>query len=153
MGKTMEIGNQVTIGRLMANVCRLQATRIDQLMEALGLYRGQAILLIILSENDGLAHSEIAERLQISPAAATKVIKRMEKLNYLQRRPDLDDERISRVYIQDDGRALIAQIREVFKKVNEIILTNISPAEQETLRELLSHIHVNLQNNPQCRGH
>jgi hypothetical protein len=30
-------------------------------MERIGLYRGQAILLMILSRHDGITHSEIAE--------------------------------------------------------------------------------------------
>lgn len=142
----------IPMGRLMANVCRLQATRVDQLMEALGLFRGQAILLVHLSEHDGQAHSEIAERLQISPAAATKVIKRMEELRYVQRRPDPDDERISRVYLQEDGRAKLEQIRPIFQQINEIILADFSPEEQETLRCLLLRIHANLQNHPYCQN-
>lgn len=145
----METQNQIPIGRLMANIGRLQATRLDQMMDALGLYRGQAILLNILAEHDGLTHSEIAEKLQISPAAATKVIKRMEAMNYLRRQSDPQDDRVSRVYLQKAGLALVVQIREVFKKINEIILTDLTPEDKETLYRLLNCIHANLQNCPQ----
>jgi DNA-binding MarR family transcriptional regulator len=88
----------------MVNVCRLHHKRADQSMDQVGLYRGQAFLLMILSQHDGMTHSEIAENLEISPAAATKVIKRMEQAGYLQRQADPADERISRVYLQDKGQ-------------------------------------------------
>ena len=141
----MNLDNDLPTGRLLANVCRLQATRADQLMEQIGLFRGQALLLITLSEQDGLAHSEIAERLRISPSAATKVIKRLEALRYLQRQPDPTDERVSRVYLLPDGRAVIAQILAAFGKINQMILTGISPTEQAQLRELLRRMQVNLE--------
>jgi DNA-binding MarR family transcriptional regulator len=72
------------LGRLLVSVCRLHHTRADQSMDQIGLYRSQAILLMTLSQRDGMMHSEIAEQLEISPAAATKVIKRMEQAQYLQ---------------------------------------------------------------------
>ena len=72
--------DEIKIGPLMANIGRLHATRADRFMDRIGLFRGQAFLLMILSEQDGLTHSEIADKLEISPAAATKVIKRMEAL-------------------------------------------------------------------------
>ena len=92
------------LGRLLVNVCRLHRTRADQLMDRIGLFSGQAILLAILSQQHGMTHSEIAEKLEISPAAATKVIKRMEQAHYVQRRADPADERVSRVYLQAQGR-------------------------------------------------
>ncbi len=99
-------------GRLLANICRLHATRSDQLMDQIGLYRGQAILLLILSSQDGRTHTEIAQELHISPAATTKIIQRLEKMAYLQRRSDPFDERVSRVYLLKDGQAVIQQIKD-----------------------------------------
>lgn len=134
------------LGRLLANLCRLQATRADQLMDQIGLYRGQGILLVILAEQDGLTHSEIAEKLRISPAAATKVIKRLEKLRYLRRQPDPQDERLSRVFLQAEGRAIINQIHAAFGTINRQMLAGITPEEQGQLRQLLGKMQANLEN-------
>lgn len=141
----MEPEQEIPLGRLLGNLCRLQATRADQLMEQIGLYRGQGMLLLILSRQDGLTHSEIAERLQISPSAATKVIKRLEKLEYLQRQPDPADERISRVFLEPGGRAVIDQIHAAFFKINGVISEGISIQEQQQLRNLVGRIHANLE--------
>lgn len=129
----------------MADIGRLQGSRLDRYFEKIGLYRGQAILLVILSEQDGLTHSEIAEKLCISPAAATKVIKRLEGLNYLQRRADPADERVSRVYLKEDGQAVIQEIRSIFRQVDEKLMAIFTPEEQELLARLLLRLVTYLQ--------
>jgi|MudIll2142460700_1097286.scaffolds.fasta_scaffold691547_1 hypothetical protein len=60
MGKSEINPEKLRIGHLVARIARLQASRADRFMERIGLYRGQAILLLILSEKNGLTHSEIA---------------------------------------------------------------------------------------------
>jgi len=135
---------QIKIGQLLACVGRLHASRTDRYMERNGLYRGQAFLLMILSEKDGLTHSEIAEKLEISPAAATKVIKRLEVLNFLVRCSDPADDRISRVFLKEEGWAVIQQIKNAFQQINRNLLNNFSPDEQNTLTVLLLKLYENL---------
>jgi DNA-binding MarR family transcriptional regulator len=141
----MNTDDDLPLGRLFANLCRLQATRADQIMDQIGLYRGQGILLVILAEQDGLTHSEIAEKLRISPSAATKVIKRLEKLSYLQRQPDPADERLSRVYLKDGGWAVIDQIHAAFGMIDRVMVEGITPEEQGQLRDLLGRVQANLE--------
>lgn len=49
---------EIKFGMLIGNIGRLHATLADQYMERIGLYRGQAMLLLILSVQDGLTHSD-----------------------------------------------------------------------------------------------
>lgn len=135
---------KMPVGKLLAYIGRMQSIRTDRYMDSTGLFRGQALLLMTLADQDGLTHSELAEKLEISPAAATKVIKRMEALNYLQRQSDPADERISRVYLLEEGWAVIQHIRSVFAKVNLILLHGFSAEEQATLTSMLARLYVNL---------
>jgi len=141
----MKTDIDLPLGRVLANLCRLQARRADQLMDQIGLYRGQAILLVILAEQDGLTHTEIAEKLHISPPAATKVIKRLEKLSYLRRQPDPADERLSRVFLQQEGRAVIDQIHVAFGRINTVMMEGFTSEELELIRSLLSRLQANLE--------
>ena len=137
------------LGRMLANLGRQHAMRIDQLMEQVGMYHGQAFLLLTLAECDGLqkllTHSEIAEKLRISPAAASKVIKRMENLGYVRRDPDPLDERVSRVTLLEDGRAKLDDIHAVLRTINLRMVEGFSPDEQAKLREFLLRMLINLQ--------
>lgn len=144
MNKSNEYRKEKSLGYLIASIARQQANQADRFMEKIGLYRGQAILLVILSENDGLSHSELAEKLKISPAAVTKVIKRLEKLNYLQRQADSSDERVSRVYLKAEGWAVINEIQSAFQVIDQILLRNLSSKEQSMLFKLLQQVQANL---------
>ncbi|HEY9087829.1 MAG TPA: MarR family transcriptional regulator [Anaerolineaceae bacterium] len=140
----MSESEHIAIGRLIAMVSRLHASRTDRLMECIGLFRGQAILLIILSHEDGQTHSALADRLEITPAAVTKVIKRLEKMNYLERRSDPTDERISRVFLKADGWAIIHQIYAIFRQRDACVLKGFTPEEEQMLDQLLRRVYSNL---------
>lgn len=133
------------IGPLLAYIGRMHSTRADRFMEHLGLFRGQAFLLMVLSKGDGLTHSNIAEILDISPAAATKVIKRMEERHFVRRQPDPKDERVSRVFLEEEGWAMIHQVQKTFEQIDEVLVSHLSPEEQSTLIKLLLKVASSLQ--------
>ncbi|BCY16718.1 MarR family transcriptional regulator [Leptolinea sp. HRD-7] len=133
------------LGKLLFSIGRLQATRADRYMDQIGLFRGQGMLLKFLDHHDGLTHSEIAERLEISPAAVTKVIKRLEEQKYLKRQPDPKDERVSRVFIQPAGKKVADDIRNLFIKLDDCMFEGFSEAELEMLYSFLVRMQANLQ--------
>ena len=144
MDKFKNDPKEIKFGMLVGNIGRLHATLADQYMERIGLYRGQAMLLLLLSLEDGQTHSEIAEKLEVSPPAATKVIKRMEALNYVRRQSDSGDERVSRVFLQQEGKAVIRQIKNALDQIDQVLLDSLAPKEQEQLIQLLLKIHQSL---------
>jgi DNA-binding MarR family transcriptional regulator len=83
-----------TMDFLLANVCHLHHTRAHQLFEAIGLYREQPLVLLALWEQEGFTQTELAERLKIAPATVTKMLQRMEKAGFIQRKPDAEDQRV-----------------------------------------------------------
>ena len=102
-------------------------------------------MLMFISEHEGMTHSEIAERLNISPAAATKVIKRLEEEGYVQRQSDEKDERLSRVFLQDAGRAVISGIQSSFTRLDEQTFQNFGEEDLDRLENYLRHILTNLK--------
>lgn len=133
------------LGRLMVEVGRLHHIRADQAMHRIGVYRGQAFLLMTLARRDGITHSEIAQALKISPAAATKAVKRAEQAGYVRRRTDAADERVSRVYLTEAGHALIHDIEQTMARLDGAMLAGLTQRDLERLRVLLLHMQANLQ--------
>ena len=129
------------------HVCRTRSKTADQFMEHNKLHRGQGFMLLFVSENDGLSHSEIAEKIHISPAAATKVIKRLEEEGYVLRQSDEKDERLSRVFILDKGRAAVGGLHSIFKKFNDQTFKDFSEDELNQFEEYLKRILHNLRKN------
>ena len=133
------------LAHLFVNVARLHRTRADQVMDRIGLYSGQAVLLSILSRQDGLTHSQVADKLEISPAAATKVIKRMVQAGYLRRQVDPSDERVSRVYLEEQGRTVSAEVNRTFGELDSVLFQDLSVSDLELLRDLLTRMRTSLQ--------
>ncbi len=129
---------------LLGQVSRLHFTRAHTLLETLGLYRGQPPVLWALWEQEGLTHTELAERLHVTPATMTKMLQRMEKAGFLVRRPDPEDQRVSRVYLTKAGRAIQTKVQSVWRTMETETFAGLSAQERETLRGFLLRIRENL---------
>ena len=129
---------------LLANICFLHHTRAHQLFEALGLYRGQPPVLRILWDDEGLSQAELAARLKLAPATITRMLQRMEKSGFIQRRPDTSDQRISRVYLTQAGRMVKSQVEVVWATMERECFANLSPQELASLRQGLTQVRQNL---------
>ena len=129
---------------LLAQVCRLHHARVHGLLEGIGVYRGQPPVLFMLWQQEGRTHSELAKRIHVQPATMTKMIQRMERAGFVERRSDPDDERVSRVYLTDAGHGIRAEMQEIFQGLEQEVLADFSAEEQATLRQLLGKIRDNL---------
>jgi DNA-binding MarR family transcriptional regulator len=134
-----------TLDFLLAQICHLHYIRAHQMFEAIRLYRGQPPVLRILWEGEGLTQTELAERLQITPATITKMLQRMEKVGFIQRKPDAKDQRISRVYLTEDGRAIQTQVEAVWKTMEAETFSGLTSEERVLLRRFLLKMRDNLQ--------
>ena len=141
----MEEGRlSATFGYLLAQVCKAHHFRARTLLDELGLYRGQQFVLCALWAEEGITHSELAERLHVHPATVTNAIKRMEQAGFVERRPDLEDQRVSRVYLTDAGREIQDAVEGVWAELEEQTLDGFSEAERSTLEQFLERILRNL---------
>jgi MarR family transcriptional regulator, organic hydroperoxide resistance regulator len=134
-----------TIDRLLAEISHLHYSRHVQRFDAFGLHRGQTFVLRVLWEQEGLTQTRLAERLDIKPATATKMLQRMEKAGFIDRKPDSSDQRLSRVYLTEKGRTFQNKIENLFKEMNAEVIDGLSPDEQTLLRHLLLKVRKNLQ--------
>ena len=129
---------------LLAQVSHLHYSRAHALLEAIGLYRGQPPVLRALWEQDGLAQTQLAERLHVTPATMTKMLQRMDKAGFLTRRPDEHDRRVSRVHLTAAGRAIRAQVQAVWQTTEQETFAGLTPAQRTALRRSLLKLRQNL---------
>ena len=133
-----------TIDYVLANICHLHRTRAHQLLESLSLYQGQPPLLRELWDREGLTQKDLAARMKITPATVTKMLQRMEKAGFVQRKPDADDQRVSRVFLTDAGRDVQKRVEKVFRTLESETFANFNVEERVLLRRLLMQVRVNL---------
>ena len=132
--------------RLMGigHVCRLHHIRAHQLLESLELYRGQPQVLYALWEEEGLSHSELASRVHVSAPTLSKMVQRMVKAGLLVCRDDPRDQRVSRIYLTDEGRAIRSAVDRTWSRLDAETLAGFSEDECRQLVGFLKRMEANL---------
>lgn len=129
---------------LLGQVCRLHYIRAQGLLDTLGVYRGQPPALHMLHEQEGLTQSELAARLELAPATVTKMLQRLEKAGFIQRQTDTEDQRVSRVYLTDAGRAIQADVGVALGRLAQETFNDFTIEERIILRRLMLQMRENL---------
>lgn len=140
----METIKRDSLYYVFLEVLRLHYYRTHVLLDEIGVYPGQPPLLFILNKKDGQSQKEISETLNLKPSTITVMLKRMESANVVIRKPDPNDQRISRVYLTEVGRAMCKKAVEVMKDIEEQCYGNFSSEEKELLKKLLLKMRDNL---------
>lgn len=143
----METIKRDSLYYIFLEVLRLHYYRTHVLLDEIGVYPGQPPMLFILNKKDGQSQKEIAETLNLKPSTITVMLKRMESANVVIRKPDPNDQRISRVYLTEVGRAMCKKSVEVMKDIEEQCYGNFSEDEKELLKKLLLKMKDNLNLN------
>jgi DNA-binding MarR family transcriptional regulator len=129
---------------MLAQVCHLHRQRAEVLLKQLGLHVGQEMFLCELWSNEGITQTELAERLLLQPATVTNTLQRLEREGFVERRSDVEDQRISRVYVTDKGRKVEAPVYEKWNQLEQESFRGFSVEEQVLLRRLLLQVYQNL---------
>src|SRR5215831_20476308 len=90
----------------------------------------------------GAKPSELAARLRVSKQALNYLLGELERLDYLQRRPDPDDLRSKRVTLTPRGTAAIKVIREAVAEMEAAWAQQLGPKRFAQLRTLLHDLNA-----------
>ena len=133
-----------SLAHSLIRICRAHRNLLRYTLSKTGLHRGQPPVLFALHQKDGLTNSELADRLEVSPATVTNMVKRMECSGFVVRRRDDADERLSRVYLTETGVNILSELEVVLKGIDSKIFSGLDSDEQETLSRMLDKIHENI---------
>lgn len=104
------------------------------------LSRNQYYILNILATSGEFLISDLARILDISPAAVSKNIDRMEQLNLVQRRARPGDRRSLEVFLLPEGKAIVDEFNRVTEKKQRPLMAQFTSEEKIVLLDLLQRI-------------
>ena len=113
-------------------------------LEPYGLTPFHYLVLCCLWEEDGLSTSGIADKLKQLGATLTGVVDRMEDRNLVYRERDLDDRRIVRIWLTEEGKQLMHVLPAIGAQTIERATENIPKAQQQEVLGILDQIVYNL---------
>ena len=118
------------------------------ILDELGLTYTQYIAIVALREQDDQTVSGLGEKLFLESNTLTPILKKLERLGYLQRRRDRADERQVLVSLTAAGRRL----REKGLGMNLVVATGLSAEEFLTMQKAVVTLRDNLVKAAQVRG-
>ena len=114
---------------------------VERVLVAAGLGRvlrpGMGHVLFTLYEEDDRTIKEIAARSQLAPSTLTGLLKRMEKVDLVERHSDECDRRLVRVRLTAFGRKLEKKCRNMLRKVDKIAHAGVGEENVPQAKEML----------------
>ncbi len=134
------------IGYVLSDVARLMRTVFDRRVRGIGLTRAQWLVLTRLYRRPGASQTELAVMLEIDRASAGRMLDRMEKNGWVERRADSEDRRINRLYLTDEARRAHKEMWAIAEATVDDALAPLSEREREQFTRLAARVKGQLQN-------
>lgn len=132
------------LGYLIADLSRLFGRVFDRRAAHLGLTRVQWRALKRIHHDEGMTQAALADVLDMEPIAVGRVIDRLQKSGFIERRADPDDRRCWRLHLMPQSIQVVDAIEAVAVSVREDSLAGIDPVELETTLKVLGQVRETL---------
>jgi MarR family transcriptional regulator, temperature-dependent positive regulator of motility len=105
----------------------------------------QLVVLVAVSERDGLNQTELVERTGIDRSTLAEIIPRLVRKGLVQRRRSREDTRAKVLRLTDEGRRLLDAAEPVAKNVDGLLLAVLPKTQREPFLAALQAIVRNLE--------
>ncbi len=130
---------------MMIRTDRIHKTLIDSRAKELGIHRTQHRILMHLERKGSLpSQKELADHLDVTPAAVTGALKKIESDGYVKRTLGKDN-RFYELRITEKGRALVNKTREIFSSTDISLFEGFTDEELESYIACLEKLQKNIK--------
>jgi len=134
----------IRLGFCIHDTSRLRRVIFDAALKPAGVTRSQAWVLAYLSRADGMAQSDLAGQLDLGKVALGGLIDRLEASELVERRPDIGDRRVKRIFLTAAGRRVVNKMRKISATTNAEILSGVEPEDVRAAATTLRAIKRNM---------
>lgn len=131
-------------GFLVKDVARMHSKNFERLAAGLNLTLAQCKVLAGIERSEGLSQVKLAESADTDPMTLVRILDRMERDGWVERRPDPDDRRARRLYLTPEAAPVIAEMWQIADQSRTQALAGLSADQREQLLDLLLHVQGNL---------
>ncbi len=130
---------------LMIRAGHMHKCLIDSRAAELGIHRTQHRILMKLARHDKLpSQKELARWLDVTPAAVTVALKKLERDGYVEKALGQDN-RYNEVFITEKGRALVVRTRKLFSEIDKSLFDGFSSEELDACIASLEKLGENIR--------
>jgi MarR family transcriptional regulator for hemolysin len=132
------------VGRLLKFTAKEGSEVVERRLQAAGGSLPEWLILQTLAEQEGELQRQLAQRLCIEGPTMTRHLDRLEADGLIERRPDPDDRRGTRVFATSDGRAQLQAMWTVMERSEHDLLDGFSADEVDMLEEMITRLRENV---------
>lgn len=143
----MPEGKNIPTLFLMHQVLHMNMQYLIHMMEPLGIKPGHAGILFFLKRTGPLSQREIADRIGVKPPSVTVAIQKLEKLGYIERRPEPRDQRVVKIQITEEGLKCTERMNGIAEHMDSVLFNEMNLEEKLLLRRLMMQMKDNLLDN------
>jgi DNA-binding MarR family transcriptional regulator len=140
----MDTSFTTRLGFMIGDVTRLWRREFDRRAAHLGLTRVQWRALRRIERFEGMTQVELAEDLELAPIAVGRVLDRLEKAGFVERRPDPKDRRCWRLHLAPGSVKVMVGVDSIAADLIDQIFTDIPQADLETTERVIATIKQRL---------
>ena len=130
---------------MMIKTDHMHRALIDSRVGVLGIHRTQHRILMHLARHDSLpSQKELAKHLDVTPAAVTGALKKIEQDGYVEVTLGHDN-RYNELRITEKGRALVDQTRMLFSEADSSMFEGFSDDELDLYISFLEKLQNNMK--------
>lgn len=137
---------------MMMRTSRMHKAMIDARVREIGIHRTQHRILMRLAKCGTLpSQKELADHLDVTPAAVTGALKKIEQDGYIERTLG-HDTRYNELKITEKGMALVEKTRKMFSEADVAMFDGLSDEELDSYIAVLGKLQENIRRNNEGSG-
>lgn len=140
----MNLTDKTTFGFLVTDVTRLMRKHFDRRAVRFGLTRAQWRALKRVHHSEGLTQNELAEFLEMEPIAIGRVIDRLQKAGFIERRADPNDRRCWRLHLLPKAHAVVDDMEQISSELFKQSQRGITAADMKIMLDVFTRMKQNL---------
>lgn len=108
------------------------------------LVKGQAELLLLIKDNDGMTQNELANIIGIKDSSMSVRLNKLEKNGYIVR--EIDDENLKKkkIYITQSGKIASTQCRRILREIDEQLWNGFTKKEIKEMKKYFDKMQKNM---------
>ena len=132
------------LGRLIYMATIAVKKYLESRLKPYGLTVEQFQVMRSLEGGRGMVQNEICEVVAKSPANMTRILDRLEKKGYLERRGNPEDRRSSLVFLMEEGIQLMDRVKSEISDFEDKVTRGLTDGQLQDLKDGLKKIQSNV---------
>ncbi len=123
----------------------IQAIQQQEGLDQETVVNGRILGYLVRNKDSNIYQKDIEREACLTKSAVSNIVSGMERKGYVRRQAVLDDARLKRIVLTEEGEATYNKLLGTYKTVELNFVKGLTVRDQETLISLLTHINKNMR--------